>query len=389
MGLANVFLGKQSGIDQQSWKTAAALLAMGLGLRERGVEFIDRVSRGAKWSSRDFPYLIPLTNDSEETGAGGKESEVSERNDRGDRGERGKASVCLFRQSRVPAVASLTLMLAAVTPTGWLNRMIEYREEAQGVKQITQIASPNSPSTSQPHSTTHSSSHESPLTSLFLYPLLMGADILSLRGTHVPVGEDQRQHLEIIRRIVKRLNSVHTGTGFSPIPVPQPLYYIGSRDPKRQDKSQTRGLRVMSLTGATTKMSKSSATEYGVISMTEDSDEAIAHKIKMAKTDSFKGLEINNPNRPESDNLARLLAACLSQSVTEVVSTHRQSLWYELKPIITEAVINVVRPIRARYRNICDLCPNLVDHVLHAGEAQANKEASTTLKGLQRQFGMG
>ena len=175
----------------------------------------------------------------------------------------------IFNQSMVPAHAELAWLLACLTPLGWLNRMTQFKEKAGKQREMAGLG-------------------------LYAYPVLMAADILVYQATHVPVGEDQKQHLELARDIAGAFNRRYE-RDFFPLPEPQ---IFGA------------ATRVMSLRDGTKKMSKSDTSDYSRINMTDDA-EAIALKIRRAKTDpeplpeTIAALE----TRPEADNLVGIYAA--------------------------------------------------------------------------------
>src|ERR671911_1755125 len=189
----------------------------------------------------------------------------------------------IFVQSHVPAHAQLAWVFNCVTPLGWLNRMTQFKDKA-------------------------GKNRDQALAGLYVYPVLMAADILVYRGTHVPVGEDQKQHLELARDIAQKFNNDFSesiaahGHGEAFFPLTEPL--IGGP-----------AARVMSLRDGTKKMSKSDPSDYSRINLTDDAD-AIAQKVRKAKTDpeplpqDEKGLE----TRPEADNLVGIYAALAGNS---------------------------------------------------------------------------
>src|SRR5579863_5148786 len=175
----------------------------------------------------------------------------------------------IFNQSMVSAHAELSWLLSCLTPLGWLNRMTQFKEKAGKQRDMAGLG-------------------------LYAYPVLMAADILGYKATHVPVGEDQKQHLELARDIAGAFNRRY-GIDFFPLPEPQ---IFGA------------ATRVMSLRDGTKKMSKSDSSDYSRINMTDDAD-AIALKIRKAKTDPHPlpaSLE-EARRRPEADNLIGIYAA--------------------------------------------------------------------------------
>src|SRR5438034_10378899 len=184
----------------------------------------------------------------------------------------------IFNQSQVAEHAQLAWVLNCVARVGWLNRMTQFKEKAGKDKEAASVG-------------------------LYIYPNLMAADILGYRATHVPVGEDQKQHLELARDIAQKFNNDFSqsirdkGFGDTFFPLPEPLI-------------TGEATRVMSLRDGSKKMSKSDASDFSRINLTDDAD-AIAHKIRRAKTDPHplphdeKGLA----SRPEADNLVGIYAA--------------------------------------------------------------------------------
>jgi tryptophanyl-tRNA synthetase len=173
----------------------------------------------------------------------------------------------LFVQSNVPAHAQLGWVFNCVTPMGWLSRMTQFKEKAGKDKENAAVG-------------------------LFDYPVLQAADILAYRATHVPVGEDQKQHLELSRDIA---GSFNRRFGVDYFPLPEPLI-LGE------------ATRVMSLRDGTKKMSKSDPSEQSRVSLTDDAD-AIALKIRRAKSDSLTGVTYEPDARPEASNLLTIYAA--------------------------------------------------------------------------------
>ena len=184
----------------------------------------------------------------------------------------------IFNQSRIAAHAELAWLLNCFTPLGWLNRMTQFKEKA-GKKR------------------------DNAVLGLYAYPVLMAADILLYHATHVPVGEDQKQHLELSRDIAGTFNRNYDQDYF---PLPEPLI-LGE------------ATRVMSLRDGRAKMSKSEASENSRINLTDDA-EAIQHKIRRAKTDSEPGMSFDPENRPEAANLLGIYAALADENVDAVTA---------------------------------------------------------------------
>ena len=188
----------------------------------------------------------------------------------------------LFVQSSVPAHAQLAWVLSCVSPIGWLNRMTQFKEKAGKDRENAPVG-------------------------LFTYPVLMAADILAYQATHVPVGEDQKQHLELARDIA---GSFNRRFGVELFPLPEPMI-LGE------------ATRVMSLRDGTKKMSKSDSSEQSRISLIDDAD-TIALKFRRAKSDSILGISYDPENRPEASNLLTIFAALAERPRAEVETDVRR-----------------------------------------------------------------
>ncbi|OKH12373.1 tryptophan--tRNA ligase [Fischerella major NIES-592] len=243
----------------------------------------------------------------------------------------------IFVQSHVPAHTELTWLLNCITPLNWLTDMIQFKEKA--VKQGENVG-----------------------VGLLDYPVLMASDILLYEPDKVPVGEDQKQHLELTRDIVNRFNYLFAKPDQPVLKLPEPLI-------------RKEGARVMSLTDGTKKMSKSDPSELSRINLLDSADE-IAKKIKKCKTDPTRGLEFDNPERPESNNLLTLYML-LSGKTKEEVTTECQDMgWGQFKPLLTETVINALKPIQEKYQAIMDdrgYLESVLRHGKHKAEAVANQ----------------
>ena len=251
----------------------------------------------------------------------------------------------VFVQSHVPAHSELCWLLNCVTPLNWLERMIQFKEKA--VKQGDQVS-----------------------TGLLDYPVLMAADILLYDADLVPVGEDQKQHLELARDIAQqRINArfAPRDADGEPLPllkVPQPLIL-------------KEGARVMSLTDGSSKMSKSDPNEGSRITLL-DPPELITKKIKRAKTDPTMGLEFGNPERPEADNLLGLYAILSGQGREAAALECAEMGWGRFKPLLAETTVEALRPVQERYRELRS-DPATLQAVLSAGRERADAVARTTL----------
>ncbi len=235
----------------------------------------------------------------------------------------------------------------------WLERMIQFKEKAK--KQ-----------------------GESVGVGLFTYPSLMAADIMLYQTTKVPVGEDQRQHLELTRDIVRRFHDLFCKGGSfkkrckaAGIPS-RPTF----TDPAPIIMKE--GARVMSLTEGTNKMSKSDTNDNSRINVL-DPPETIRNKIKRCKTDAFEGIEWDNPERPEATNLLTIYAAVQPDRTKEDIMDEVKDLnWGQFKPLLAEAIINHLEPIQKRYYEVRNDEMEL-NRILKEGADAANAVAKGTL----------
>ena len=254
----------------------------------------------------------------------------------------------VFVQSQVAAHSELCWLLNCVTPLNWLERMIQFKEKA--VKQGDNVS-----------------------VGLLDYPVLMAADILLYDADLVPVGEDQKQHLELARDIAQQRINARFGDKDTPVlKVPKPLIL---KD----------GARVMSLTDGRNKMSKSDPNEGSRITLL-DPPELITKKIKRAKTDPERGLEFGNPERPETDNLLGLYAILSGKGREQASSECAEMGWGQFKPMLAEATVNALEPIQAHYRELMR-DPAELDQVLTAGREKAETVANATLERVREALG--
>ena len=254
----------------------------------------------------------------------------------------------VFVQSQVAAHSELCWLLNCVTPLNWLERMIQFKEKA--VKQGDNVS-----------------------VGLLDYPVLMAADILLYDADLVPVGEDQKQHLELARDIAQqRINARFAGKDTPVLKVPKPLIL-------------QEGARVMSLTDGRSKMSKSDPNEGSRITLL-DPPELITKKIKRAKTDPERGLEFGNPDRPETDNLLGLYAILSGKGREQAATECAEMGWGQFKPLLAEATVNALEPIQARYRELMQ-DPTELDHVLNTGREKAETVANATLERVRDALG--
>jgi tryptophanyl-tRNA synthetase len=253
----------------------------------------------------------------------------------------------IFVQSQISAHAELTWLLNCTTPLNWLERMIQFKEKA--VKQGDNVS-----------------------VGLLDYPVLMAADILLYQADLVPVGEDQKQHLELTRDIAIRFNDRYSSENPT-FTVPNPLI--------RKD-----GARVMSLLDGTRKMSKSDPSDGSRINLLDDAD-TISKKIKKCKTDLNRELEFGNPDRPEAHNLMGLYMV-LSGQTKEAVTNQCANLrgWGDFKNLLTESLITNLQPIQAKYQEVVKETRYL-DEVLLTGKEKAAAIAHQTLREAKAALG--
>ena len=254
----------------------------------------------------------------------------------------------VFVQSQVSAHSELCWLLNCVTPLNWLERMIQFKEKA--VKQGDNVS-----------------------VGLLDYPVLMAADILLYDADLVPVGEDQKQHLELARDIAQQRINARFGTEESPVlKVPEPLIL-------------KEGARVMSLTDGRSKMSKSDPNEGSRITLL-DPPELITKKIKRAKTDPERGLEFGNPERPETDNLLGLYAILSGKGREAAAADCAEMGGGQFKPLLAEASVAALEPIQERYRDLMN-DPQELDQVLSEGRQKAETVANATLERVRNALG--
>jgi len=253
----------------------------------------------------------------------------------------------VFHQSAVPAHAELAWVFNCVARMGWLNRMTQFKDKAGKDKERASVG-------------------------LFVYPTLMAADILVYKATHVPVGDDQKQHLELARDIAQKFNNDFDAPGF--FPLPEPLI-------------EGPGARVMSLRDGASKMSKSDPSDLSRINMTDDAD-AIAKKIKKAKTDPEplpsepEGLD----GRPEAQNLVGVYAALAGTSVAEVLRDFGGQGFGVFKPALADLAVEKLAPIAQEMQRLQD-DPASLDGVLTAGARRAEEIAAPILREVKERVG--
>ena len=253
----------------------------------------------------------------------------------------------IFVQSHVSAHSELAWLLNCVTPLNWLERMIQFKEKS--VKQGENVG-----------------------VGLLDYPVLMAADILLYDADKVPVGEDQKQHLELTRDIAGRVNDQFGKKKQPVLKVPEPMI-------------RKEGARIMSLTDGTKKMSKSDPSELSRIEIL-DSPDAIKRKIKKCKTDPIKGLTFDDPERPECNNLLTLYQILGNKTKEEVITECQDMGWGQFKPLLTETAIAALQPIQEKYHDLMSDRAYL-DSVLRDGAHKASAVADQTLTRVKDALG--
>jgi tryptophanyl-tRNA synthetase len=253
----------------------------------------------------------------------------------------------LFNQSRVQEHAELSWVLNCVARLGWLDRMTQFKEKSGKHKERASVG-------------------------LYTYPVLMAADILAYKATHVPVGEDQKQHLELARDIAQKFNNDFAVPDFFPLPEPV-ITGVATR--------------VMSLRDGTKKMSKSDESDYSRINLTDDAD-AIAQKIRKARTDpaplpdSEKGLA----GRPEAENLVNIFAALADESREATIARFAGRQFSEFKNDLAELAVSKLVPVATEMRRLL-ADPAELDGLLLRGAEKARALARPVLSEVKRIVG--
>lgn len=279
----------------------------------------------------------------------------------------------IFVQSHVTAHAELMWLLNCATPMGWLEKMIQYKEKSakQGAnsESVRRILYSCSPAIAADRTVVA----RQVSVGLFDYPVLMAADILLYQTQLVPVGEDQRQHLELTRDIARRFNDQYCKNKERKTFVEPEALIVKSN------------ARVMSLQDGSAKMSKSAENDMSRINLLDPPD-VIAQKIKRCKTDSVKGLSYD-PARPEAVNLLGIYEAMSGRSRAEVeLDLESMAGWGTFKPLLTEATIAHLEPLQKRYNEIVSETEYLTK-VLKEGQEAADEVASRTLADAKRAMG--
>ena len=253
----------------------------------------------------------------------------------------------IFNQSMVSAHSEAAWILSCVSRMGWLNRMTQFKEKAGKDKEKASIG-------------------------LYSYPVLMAADILLYDATHVPVGDDQKQHLELCRDIAQKFNNDFNVSDF--LKVPEPLI-------------QKQFSRIMSLKDGMKKMSKSDPSDLSRINLTDSKDEII-NKIKKAKTDPLPlPREIQNLfERPEAENLLGIYSSLKNQNLESSISEFSEKNFSEFKEKLSEAIIEKIDPISKEIKKLLN-DEIYLDTILLEGSVKANKIASKKIKEIKELVG--
>ncbi len=248
----------------------------------------------------------------------------------------------LFNQSQVSGHAELAWICNCVARLGWLARMTQFKDKAGKHRERASVG-------------------------LYVYPNLMAADILLYKATHVPVGEDQKQHLELARDIAQKFN-VDFGVDF--FPLPEPLI-LGA------------ATRVMSLKDGTKKMSKSDPAEVSRINLSDGPDE-IARKVRKARTDAepLPGSPKDLKERPEARNLVGIFAALSDMTAEEVCAQYDGAQFSKFKQDLTDLAVAKLGPISAEFTRLRD-DPAYVESVLNAGAGRASERAAPILRQIK------
>jgi tryptophanyl-tRNA synthetase len=256
----------------------------------------------------------------------------------------------LFNQAQVPAHAELQWLLNGTARMGWLNRMTQFKDKSGKNREGASIA-------------------------LFTYPVLQAADVLLYQATHVPVGEDQKQHLELARDIAQKFNNDFASEAAPVFTLPEPII-------------PPEAARIMSLRDGSAKMSKSDPSDMSRINLTDDADTIMA-KVRKAKTDpeplpdSAEGLA----GRPEAANLVGIYAAMSGRSVGEILGEFGGQGFGAFKPALGELLVSSLAPINARFVELRS-DRGALDAILHAGATKARALAAPTLEAAYTALGL-
>ena len=253
----------------------------------------------------------------------------------------------IFNQSMVSSHAEGAWLLGCVARMGWLNRMTQFKEKAGKDKEKASVG-------------------------LYIYPILMASDILLYDATHVPVGEDQKQHLELTRDIAQKFNSDFNCPNF--LITPEPLI-------------QENFSRIMSLKDGTKKMSKSDPSDQSRINLTDDKDQ-IVNKIKKAKTDSAQLPQNDNDiiKRPELVNLYGIFSSIQNQNLNKTINDFRGKNFSEFKNKLTDVLVEKIYPISNEIKKLLK-DEKYIDNILKTGSIEAEKIAQKKVNDIKQKVG--
>tara|TARA_B100000767_G_scaffold137834_1_gene130419 strand:+ start:1226 stop:2227 length:1002 start_codon:yes stop_codon:yes gene_type:complete len=253
----------------------------------------------------------------------------------------------IFNQSTVPAHSEATWLLSCVARMGWLNRMTQFKEKAGKDKEKASVG-------------------------LYSYPILMAADILLYDTTHVPVGEDQKQHLELCRDIAQKFNNDYGVDDF--LKVPEPLI-------------QKEFSRIMSLKDGIKKMSKSELSDLSRINLTDDND-SIVNKIKKAKTDPLPlpSSVDELTKRPEAKNLLGIYSSLTNSTLDKSVNEFEGKNFSEFKEKLSQVLVEKINPISQEIKKLINN-KEFLDKILLDGHKKANYIASNKIKKMKEIIG--
>ena len=253
----------------------------------------------------------------------------------------------IFNQSSVSAHSEAAWILSCVARMGWLNRMTQFKEKAGKDKEKASIG-------------------------LYSYPVLMAADILLYDTSHVPVGDDQKQHLELCRDIAQKFNNDFGVDDF--FKIPEPLI-------------QNKFSRIMSLRDGTKKMSKSELSDLSRINLTDDKDQII-NKIKKAKTDTLPlpATSADLEKRPEAKNLMSIYSSIIDVNLDDTINKFSGKNFSEFKENLSEVLIDKIIPISNEIKKLLKE-KSFLDQILDSGRKKADKIASEKVKKIQEIMG--
>ncbi|NLR40706.1 tryptophan--tRNA ligase [Novosphingobium sp. ERW19] len=256
----------------------------------------------------------------------------------------------LFNQAQVPAHAELQWLLNGTARMGWLNRMTQWKDKAGKNREGASVA-------------------------LFTYPVLQAADVLLYQATHVPVGEDQKQHLELARDIAQKFNNDFCAEDAPLFTLPDPII-------------PPEAARIMSLRDGSAKMSKSDPSDMSRINLTDDAD-AIMQKVKKAKTDPepLPGTVEGLAGRPEANNLVGIYAAMAGTTPAAVLAQFEGKGFGQFKPALGELLVETLSPMAARYRQLRE-DGEALDAILAKGALKARDLAAPTLRQTYQALGL-